>query len=134
MKVLYYKVKLRQIRVMVNEGFIIAYFEKNKLIKVEGVFTLDYLCAYNINGNLHIEYYENEPCSTEERTEYNIFKFVLDVNKISFPLNMTLNLNNLKEKIQILTMEEIKNSSKQKRCIEKVNQFVEKILHEKDGN
>ena len=128
MKALYYEVKLRQIGVMYNEGFIIVYIDGDKLIKVEGMFTFDYLCAHNIKGNLYVDYYKHNPCSTEKSTTYKKFEFVLNVKQLQFPINTIFRFKNLNTEVQVSTIRKIDNPSEQKRCIEKVNEFVKKWL------
>ena len=128
MKALYYEVKLRLIGVMYNEGFIIVYIDGDKLIKVEGMFTFDYLCAHNIKGNLYVDYYKHNPCSTEKSTTYKKFEFVLNVKQLQFPINTIFRFKNLNTEVQVSTIRKIDNPSEQKRCIEKVNEFVKKWL------
>lgn len=133
MKALYYEVKLRQIDVMYNEGFIIVYIDGDKLIKVEGMFTFDYLCAHNIKGNLYVDYYKHNPCSTEKNTTYKKFEFVLNSKQLQFPINTIFRFKNLNTEVQVFTIRKIDNPSEQKRCIEKVNEFVEELLQDESG-
>lgn len=133
MKALYYEVKLRQIDVMYNEGFIIVYIDGDKLRKVEGMFTFDYLCGHNIQGNLEVDYYKHNPCSTEKSTAYKDFRFVLNAKQLQFPINETFMFKNLNTEVQVFTVRKINNPSEQKRCIEKVNEFVEELLQDESG-
>ena len=128
MKALYYEVKLRQIGVMSNEGFIIVYIDGDKLIKVEGMFTFDYLQGFNTKGILAIDYYEYNIFSVDESTTYKELFFQLNEKELEFPINRTFRLKNLNTEVQVCTIRKIDNPSEQKRCIEKVNEFVKKWL------
>ena len=128
MKALYYEVKLRQIGVMSNEGFIIVYIDGDKLRKVEGMFTLDFLQGFNTKGILAIDYYEYNIFSVDESTTYKELFFQLNEKELEFPINRTFRLKNLNTEVQVSTIRKIDNPSEQKRCIEKVNEFVEKWL------
>lgn len=128
MKALYYEVKLRQIGVMSNEGFIIVYIDGDKLRKVEGMFTLDFLQGFNTKGILAIDYYEYNIFSVDESTTYKELFFQLNEKELEFPINRTFMLKNLNTEVQVSTIRKIDNPSEQKRCIEKVNEFVKKWL------
>ena len=128
MKALYYEVKLRQIGVMSNEGFIIVYIDGDKLRKVEGMFTLDFLQGFNTKGILAIDYYEYNIFSVDESTTYKELFFQLNEKEPEFPINRTFRLKNLNTEVQVSTIRKIDNPSEQKRCIEKVNEFVKKWL------
>ena len=128
MKALYYEVKLRQIGVMSNEGFIIVYIDGDKLRKVEGMFTFDFLQWFNTKGILAIDYYEYNIFSVDESTTYKELFFQLNEKELEFPINRTFRLKNLNTEVQVSTIRKIDNPSEQKRCIEKVNEFVKKWL------
>ena len=128
MKALYYEVKLRQIGVMSNEGFIIVYIDGDKLRKVEGMFTLDFLQGFNTKGILAIDYYEYNIFSVDESTTYKELFFQLNEKELEFTINRTFMLKNLNTEVQVSTIRKIDNPSEQKRCIEKVNEFVKKWL------
>ena len=128
MKALYYEVKLRQIGVMSNEGFIIVYIDGDKLRKVEGMFTLDFLQGFNTKGILAIDYYEYNIFSVDESTTYKELFFQLNEKELEFPINRTFRLKNLNTEVQVSTIRKIDKKKKKKRCIEKVNEFVKKWL------
>ena len=71
-KTLYYKTVIRYIGMMKNEGFIVVEIDDNKIIKMEGIFTGDYLAADIKDDVIILDYYTREDDMEEYQKKFSI--------------------------------------------------------------
>lgn len=84
-KTLYYLVKIRELGVMVNQGFIIVKIDDEELISLEGVFTQDYLVAEIENDSICFKYYSRY----EEMGDYGKdWEVTMSLDDFELPLNL----------------------------------------------
>lgn len=71
-KTLYYRVTVKEVNRMVNDGFIIATIYDGKLFSLEGVFTNDYLSAKIGEETISIEYYSRHEALGQYEKQWEI--------------------------------------------------------------
>lgn len=134
-KTLYYRIKLRELNKMVNDGFIIATIYDGELFSLEGVLAEDYLTAKIEDDVISIEYYSRYEAfgEYEKRWEIPIQKeyFELPLYIEAYLLNKEDYITSDKEEaeaeeyeiVQIETIEQFSQNSQKERCNEILQEF-----------
>ena len=116
-KTLYYKsiVKVRDL--MVSDGFIIAEIKDNELIRLEGVFSYDYLITEFIGDRKFLSYFSKRNAVGEYEKNWTI-----ELSDIELPLNVqafvdTEYQENIVTAIaEILTVDKILSKNEKMKC------------------
>lgn len=138
-KTLYYRVIVREVNRMVNDGFIIANICDGKLFSLEGVFTEDYLTAKIDEDDISLEYYSRYEAfgQYEKKWEISIQKeyFELPIYMEAQVVNeqdyITMDNDEYEDEeeeyiiIQIDTIEQISQNYEKERC-EEILQYFKK--------
>lgn len=116
-KTLYYSVKIRELGVMVNQGFIIVKIDNEKPISLEGVFTQDYLVAEIENGSICFKYYSRY----EEMGDYEKdWEVTISLDNFELPLNIEVyfktELQETDAELVIETLRQIVEKTEHQRC------------------
>ena len=114
-KTLYYKsiVKVRDL--MVSDGFIIAEIKDNELIRLEGVFSYDYLITEFIGDRKFLSYFSNAVGEYEKN-------WTIELSDIELPLNVQAFVDaEYQENIvtaiaEILTVDKILSKNEKMKC------------------
>ena len=120
-KTLYYKsiVKVRDL--MVSDGFIIAEIKDNELIRLEGVFSYDYLITEFIGDRKFLSYFSKRNAVGEYEKNWTI-----ELSDIELPLNVQAFVDaEYQENIvtaiaEILTVDKILSKNEKNECSNKV--------------
>lgn len=116
-KTLYYKsiVKVRDL--MVSDGFIIAEIKDNELIRLEGVFSYDYLITEFIGDRKFLSYFSKRNTVGEYERNWTI-----ELSDIELPLNVQAFVDaEYQENIvtaiaEILTVDKILSKNEKMKC------------------
>ena len=116
-KTLYYKsiVKVRDL--MVSDGFIIAEIKDNELIRLEGVFSYDYLITEFIGDRKFLSYFSKRNAVGEYERNWTI-----ELSDIELPLNVKAFVDaEYQENIvtaiaEILTVDKILSKNEKMKC------------------
>ena len=116
-KTLYYKsiVKVRDL--MVSDGFIIAEIKDNELIRLEGVFSYDYLITEFIGDRKFLSYFSKRNAVGEYEKNWTI-----ELSDIELPLNVQAFVDaECQENIvtaiaEILTVDKILSKNEKMKC------------------
>lgn len=116
-KTLYYKsiVKVRDL--MVSDGFIIAEIKDNELIRLEGVFSYDYLITEFIGDRKFLSYFSKRNAVGEYERNWTI-----ELSNIELPLNVQAFVDaEYQENIvttiaEILTVDKILSKNEKMKC------------------
>ena len=116
-KTLYYKsiVKVRDL--MVSDGFIIAEIKDNELIRLEGVFSYDYLITEFIGDRKFLSYFSKRNAVGEYEKNWTI-----ELSDIELPLNVQAFVDaeyqeNIATAIaEILTVDKILSKNEKMKC------------------
>ena len=116
-KTLYYKsiVKVRDL--MVSDGFIIAEIKDNELIRLEGVFSYDYLITEFIGDRKFLSYFSKRNAVGEYERNWTI-----ELSDIELPLNVQTFVDaEYQENIvtaiaEILTVDKILSKNEKMKC------------------
>lgn len=116
-KTLYYKsiVKVRDL--MVSDGFIIAEIKDNELIRLEGVFSYDYLITEFIGDRKFLSYFSKRNAVGEYERNWTI-----ELSDIELPLNVQAFVDaEYQENIvtaiaEILTVDKILSKNEKMKC------------------
>ncbi len=116
-KTLYYKsiVKVRDL--MVSDGFIIAEIKDNELIRLEGVFSYDYLITEFIGDRKFLSYFSKRNAVGEYEKNWTI-----ELSDIELPLNVQAFVDaEYQENIvtaiaEILTVDKILSKNEKMKC------------------
>ena len=116
-KTLYYKsiVKVRDL--MVSDGFIIAEIKDNELIRLEGVFSYDYLITEFIGDRKFLSYFSKRNAVGEYEKNWTI-----ELSDIELPLNVQAFVDaEYQENIvtaiaEILTVDKILSKNEKLKC------------------
>ena len=122
-KTLYYKTVIRYIGMMKNEGFIVVEIDDNKIIKMEGIFTGDYLAADIKDDVIMLDYYTREDDMEEYQKEFSI---ELDINSIELPLNVSAESDFIT--IEISTEHMILKSDEKVKCERILSEFKNNVF------
>jgi hypothetical protein len=132
-KALYYRVIVREVNRMVNDGFIIANICDGKLFSLEGVFAEDYLTAKIDENTVCLEYYSRyEALGQYEKqwkipiqNEYFELPLYIETHLLSEEdyENMDKDEEEEYEVIKIETLEQISQNSQK----EKYNKILQKF-------
>ena len=134
-KTLYYRIIIREIDRMVNDGFIIANICDGKLFSLEGIFAEDYLTAKIDEDAISLEYYSRyevfgqyekqwEISTQKEYFELPIYMEAQVLNKQDH-ITMDKDENEIEEykDVQIDTIEQISQNYQKERCEEILQNF-----------
>ena len=116
-KTLYYKsiVKVRDL--MVSDGFIIAEIKDNELIRLEGVFSYDYLITEFIGDRKFLSYFSKRNAVGEYERNWTI-----ELSDIELPLNVQAFVdaeyqeNIVTATAEILTVDKILSKNEKMKC------------------
>ena len=124
-KTLYYKsiVKVRDL--MVSDGFIIAEIKDNELIRLEGVFSYDYLITEFIGDRKFLSYFSKRNAVGEYERNWTI-----ELSDIELPLNVQAFVDaEYQENIvtaiaEILTVDKILSKNEKMKCDKQMLEVV----------
>ena len=126
-KTLYYRIKLREVNKMVNDGFIIATIYDGELFSVEGVFAEDYLTARIDEDTICIEAFGQYEKHWEIPLQKECFELPISIeahilNEEDYT-TMDEDENEECEIVQIDTIEQIFQNYQKERCNEILQEF-----------
>ena len=114
-KTLYYKsiVKVRDL--MVSDGFIIAEIKDNELIRLEGVFSYDYLITEFIGDRKFLSYFSKRNAVGEYEKNWTIELSELPLNVQAF-VDAEYQENIVTAIAEILTVDKILSKNEKMKC------------------
>lgn len=128
-KTLYYRIIVREVNRMINDGFIIVTIYDGELLSLEGVLAEDYLTARIDDDAISIEYYSRHEVFGEYEKQWEI---PLQKEYFEMPLYIEADVSNKQdymtmdedeeeeyeeyEVVQIETIEQIFQNSQKERC------------------
>lgn len=116
-KTLYYKSIVKVRNLMVSDGFIIAEIKDNELIRLEGVFSYDYLITEFIGDRKFLSYFSKRNAVGEYERNWTI-----ELSDIELPLNVQAFVDaEYQENIvtaiaEILTVDKILSKNEKMKC------------------
>ena len=101
-----------------NEGFIIAKFEKEKLISLEGLFTCDYIKSQICNKEVILTYYE-----LSEDYSYLELAFELTIKRAEFELPLIVEAYDEEKFLQLITTDIYTDKNNIEKCQKNMKDF-----------
>ena len=140
-KTLYYRIVIREVDRMVNDGFIIVTICDGKLFSLEGVFSGDYLTAKIDENTVCLEYYSRYEALGQYEKQWKIpiqnecfeLPLYIEVHLLSEEdyENMDEDEEEEYEVIKIETLEQISQNSQKERCNEILQKFKKNNKYQK---
>lgn len=128
-KTLYYKTVVREYDLMKSDGFIIAEVKEGKLIRLEGVFSEDYLITDFIGDRKFLSYFSKVDAVGEYER-----RWIIEMIEIELPLNLQALVDVeyqdelVSTMVELKTIKTIQSKEEKERCNKRVLEIRDNVL------